>query len=252
MDLFSLKGRTALVTGSSRGLGRTMATALGRAGARVAFNYANSEATARQAFAEFQAEGLDGMLVRADVTDAKDIERMCGEIADTLGPVDILIPNATCEQPLLPIEQYDWEFFQRMIDFFVKSPFLLAQACLPHMKKQHWGRIINITSEVFERGTAPFTAYVAAKGGQVGFSRSLASEMAPYGVTVNTVAPGWIPVERHANDPQDAKDGYLATIPMGRWGVPDDLSGAIVYLASNSASFVTGQNIVINGGISIG
>ena len=252
MTSFSLEGRVALVTGSSRGLGRAMAFALGRAGAKVAFNYANSEETASKAFADFQAEGLEGCLVRADVTDEESVNRMCAEIAEEIGPVDILIPNATCDQPLKPIEEYDWDFYQSMIDFFVKSPFLLARACLPHMKQQSWGRIINITSEVFERGTAPFTAYVAAKGGQNGFSRSLASEMAPYGITVNMIAPGWIPVERHADDPQELKDGYLASIPMGRWGVPEDICGAVVYLSSDAASFVTGQNLVINGGISIG
>jgi 3-oxoacyl-[acyl-carrier protein] reductase len=139
-----------------------------------------------------------------------------------------------------------------MLDFFVKSPVLLTKACLPHMKQQRWGRIINITSEVFERGTAPFTAYVAAKGGQIGFSRSLASELAPYGITVNMIAPGWIPVERHAGDPEAAKSAYLKTIPMGRWGVPSDLSGAVVFFASDASSFVTGQSIVVDGGICIG
>ena len=252
MDMFSLAGRVALVTGSTRGLGRAMAMALGRAGAKVALNYANRQETAAAAFAEFEDAGLEGITVRADVTDAGEVERMYAEIAESLGPIDILIPNATCSQPLKPIEEYDWDFYQTMLDFFVKSPFLLTRACLPHMKRQGWGRIINITSEVFERGSTPFTAYVAAKGGQVGFSRSLASELAPSGITVNTVAPGWIPVERHADDPQEAKDSYLGTIPMGRWGVPDDICGAVVFLAGNTSSFITGQNLTINGGITVG
>jgi 3-oxoacyl-[acyl-carrier protein] reductase len=252
MDTFSLSGRTALVTGSSRGLGLAMAKALGRAGARVALNFANNEETAAKGFAEYEGEGLEGAMFRADVTDAEAVNRMCAEIADQLGPVDIVIPNATCDQPLKPIEEYDWDFYQAMLDFFVKSPYLLTRACLPHMKEQGWGRIINITSEVFERGTAPFTAYVAAKGGQNGFTRSLASELAPHGITVNMIAPGWIPVERHANDPQEDKDAYLATIPMGRWGVPEDICGAVVFLAGEASSFLTGQNLVINGGLSIG
>ena len=139
-----------------------------------------------------------------------------------------------------------------MIDFFIKSPYLLSRACLPHMKRQRWGRIINIISEVYSLGVAPFTAYVAAKGGQVGFSRSLASELAPYGITVNMISPGWIPVDRHANDPQQVKDAYFKTIPMGRWGVPEDVAGAVVYYASDAASFVTGQFLTISGGRSFG
>ena len=156
--------------------------------------------------------------------------------------------NATCEQPLKPIEQYDWDFYQRMIAFFIKSPFLLTKRCLPHMKQQRWGRIVNITSEVFQRSTAPFSAYVAAKGGQVGWSRSMARELAPYGITVNMVAPGWIPVERHENDPQQMKDEYFATIPMNRWGVPKDVAEACLYFASDEAGFITGQTLCVNGG----
>ena len=136
--------------------------------------------------------------------------RLYDEVRDTLGPIDILVLNATPDQPQRPIEEYDWAFFQQMLDFFVKSPYLLTRACLPHMKAQKFGRIINITSEVFDVGVSPFTAYVAAKGAQTGFTRSLARELAPCGITVNNVAPGWIPVERHEKDPQSDKDAYLA------------------------------------------
>lgn len=252
MSMFNLSGRVALVTGSSRGLGLEMAMALGRAGAKVALNYCNNEATAEQALAKFKDAGLEGAMFRADVIDENSVGELHDQISAELGPVDILIPNATPDQPLKAIEDYDWDFYQSMYDFFVKSPFLLTRACLPHMKEQRWGRILNITSEVFVRGTPNFTAYTAAKGGQVGLSRSLASELAPFQITVNTIAPGWIPVERHDNDPQEEKDAYFETIPMGRWGIPADLNGAVVFLCSDASSFVTGQSMTVNGGISIG
>ena len=149
------------------------------------------------------------------------------------------------------MEDYDWAFYQSMIDFFIKSPFLLTRACLPHMKRQRWGRIINIGSEVVGRGVPNFTAYVAAKGGQNGFHRSLATELAPFGINVNMISPGWIPVERHATDPQSEKDAYRALIPAGRWGVPDDVGATAVFLASDAAAFVVGQNIAVNGGMTL-
>jgi 3-oxoacyl-[acyl-carrier protein] reductase len=250
-NLFSLTGRVALVTGSSRGLGRAMAVALGRAGARVAHNYFNSRETAERAFADYKSQKLDGILVQADVTDQDSVNRMTKQVAEQLGPIDIVVINATCDQPHKPIEEYDWDFFQSMVDFFIKSPYLLSRACLPHMKKQRWGRIINIGSEVVERGVPNFTAYVAAKGGQNGFHRSLATEVARWGITVNMICPGWIPVERHANDPQSEKDGYRALIPANRWGVPDDLAGAVTFLASDASSFITGQSLHVNGGMTV-
>lgn len=125
---------------------------------------------------------------------------------------------------------------------------MLAQAVLPGMKKRKGGRIINITSEVFHCSVPEFSAYVAAKGGQIGWSRSMANELAPFGITVNTVAPGWIPTERHENDPEDAKNEYLKTIPIGRWGTPEDVGNAVVYYSSDEASFVTGQTLCVNGG----
>jgi 3-oxoacyl-[acyl-carrier protein] reductase len=248
---FSLAGRVALVTGSTTGLGKAMAIALGRAGAKVAINFNNNAERAAKAFAEFKAAGCDGMLVRGDVSSESDVPRLVAEVAAALGPVDILVLNATPDQPHKPIEEYEWAFYQQMLDFFVKSPVLLSKACLPHMKQQRWGRIINIGSEVVARGVPNFTAYVAAKAGQNGFSRGLATEVAPWGITVNMIAPGWIPVERHENDPQEEKDGYRALIPANRWGEPQDLAGTVVFLASESSSFVTGQNLHVNGGMTV-
>ena len=248
---FRLDGRVALVTGASRGLGREIALALGQAGARVALNYANNADVARAAFDEYTSRGYEGLLAQADVTDEAAVIRLVAEVEQSLGPLDIVVCNATCAQPQLPLEQYDWAFFQRMLDFFVKSPYLLTRACLPGMKDRGRGRIINITSEVFQMGASPFSAYVAAKGGQVGLCRSLARELAPAGITVNMVAPGWVPVERHADDPAEAKEAYRATVPIGRFGLPADVAGAVVYLASDEASFVTGQTITVNGGLTV-
>jgi 3-oxoacyl-[acyl-carrier protein] reductase len=248
---FSLDGKVALVTGSTKGLGHAMARALGQAGARVAMNYYNDEAKAMAAMAEFEAAGGEGILVRGDVTDESDVRAMVEKVKQELGPVDIAVMNATCDQPHKPIEDYSWDFYQSMLDFFIKSPFLVTRAILPEMKERQWGRIINIGSEVFHLGVPEFSAYVAAKGGQNGWSRSMARELAPFGITVNMVSPGWIPVERHDKEPQEWKDAYLPTIPVGRWGVPQDLAGAVTFLASESSSFVTGQNLHVNGGLTL-
>lgn len=246
-----LQGRTALVTGSTRGLGKQIALELARRGARVAMNYYGNVEVAEKAFAELQALGSEHCLVRADVTDEAGVADLMGEITERIGPVDILVPNATCDQPLLPIEEYDWAFGQRMVDFFIKSPFLLTKACLPHMKEQRWGRIVHITSEVFDGAWPEFCPYVAAKGGQIGLAKSNAAELASHGITVNMVAPGWIPVERHDDAPQEAKDAYLALAPMGRFGKPEDVAAAVAYLASDDAKFVTGVSISVNGGRTI-
>jgi 3-oxoacyl-[acyl-carrier protein] reductase len=246
---FSLKNRVALVTGSSTGLGKAMIAGLGRAGAKVALNYQNNQARAEAAFAELEAAGIEGMLVRGDVTSEAEVERMTKEIGEKLGPVDILVLNATPAQPQMPVEEYSLEFYQQMFDFFIKSPVLFTRACARHMKAQKWGRIINIGSEVVARGVGNFSAYVAAKGGQNGLNRSLATELAPWGITVNMISPGWIPVERHLNDPEEQKQGYLDLIPMKHWGIPDDVAGATVFLASDAAGFITGQNLHINGGM---
>src|SRR5690606_7720072 len=132
-----------LITGASTGLGKAMAMSLGAAGAKVCLNYANNQQRAEKTFAEFQATGDQGALIRANVIDEADVNRLVQETGKQLGPVDILVLNATPDQPQKPIELYDWAFYQSMLDFFIKSPYLLTRATLPHMKKQRWGRIIN-------------------------------------------------------------------------------------------------------------
>ena len=149
---FSLAGRTALVTGSSTGLGKAMATCLGLAGAKVAMNYANNAARAEAAQAELSAAGVTAGLFKADVTSEAEIDEMFTAIEGSLGPVDIVVVNATPPQPQKPIEEYDWDFYQQMLDFFVKSPYLLARRALPGMKSRRHGRLVNMTSEVFHLG----------------------------------------------------------------------------------------------------
>lgn len=248
----SLDGRVALVTGSTTGLGKAIAFALAEKGARVALNYKQNRARAEAALDEFTSAGHDGLLVRASAIDPDEVRRLVAEVEEGLGPIDLLIVNATPDQPQRSIEEYDWAFYQSMLDFFVKSPYLLARAVLPHMKAARWGRIVNIGSEVFERGVPNFSAYVAAKGAQNGWTRSMASELAPWNITVNIVAPGWIPVERHEQDPQELKDAYRALIPMDRWGVPEDVGGVVAFLCSEAAGFVTGQSLSVNGGMTVG
>jgi 3-oxoacyl-[acyl-carrier protein] reductase len=246
---FSLAGRVALVTGNSTGLGKGIGLALGEAGAKVPVNYCNNRERAEEAVEQYRQAGIDTALIAADVTTAEGVDQLFQQMEQLWGHPDIIVSNATCEQPQKKIEDYDWDFYQRMLDFFIKSPFLLAQRSVAKMKEQRWGRFINIVSEVYHRSVSPFSAYVAAKGGQIGWTRSMAREWAGDGITCNMVAPGWIPVERHRDDPQEDKDAYLEMIPANRWGVPKDVADAVLYLASEEASFVTGQTLCVNGGM---
>ena len=248
MNKFSLAGKVALITGSTQGLGLGVAKALGHAGAKIAINYLNNREKAEGALQVLKEIGIHVMLVRADASDPEQVKSMVESVEEKFGSLDIVVPNATPDQPQKAIEDYDQEFYRKMYEFFVMSPFHLVQAALPGMKKRARGRIINITSEVYHSSIPKFSGYVAAKGGQIGWSRSMATELAPFGITVNTVAPGWIPTDRHENDPEDAKNEYLATIPLGRWGTPDDVGNAVAYFASAEASFITGQTLCVNGG----
>lgn len=250
MSHFSLNEHTALVTGSSKGLGAGIARSLAKSGAKVVLNAFNNIEPAQQIAAEIISQGGSAIAVQADVSKESDIKRLVEQAGNELGPIDIVIPNATPPQPQKSIEEYDEAFYRQMLDFFVISPTLIAQATLSSMKEKKWGRFINITSEVFSCSNPNFSAYVAAKGGQIGWSRSMSKELAPFGITVNMVAPGWIPVERHEDNPQEEKDEYLAGIPAGRWGTPSDVAHAVAFFASEEASFITGQTLHVNGGIS--
>ena len=243
-----LAGKVALVTGSTTGLGLAIAFELGRRGAKVALSYAHNRERAESALKQFHSAGLDGMLFAANVCDADAVAGLVAEVKQSLGPIDILVPNATGPQPQLPIEDYTWEIYQEMVNFFIKSPFLLTQAILPHLKQQQWGRIVNIGSEVYETAMPNFSAYVAAKGGQKGWTRSMATELAPHGITVNLISPGWIPTERHADIPAESIESYRTTIPVGRMGTPEDIAVAVANLCEPAASFITGQSISLNGG----
>jgi 3-oxoacyl-[acyl-carrier protein] reductase len=245
--LFSLRGRVALITGAGGGLGRGIALALAQAGATVAVNDIDSN-RAQSCADAITAVGGSAVLAVGDCTNADDIDRVFTEIEKSVGGVDIIVFSATAPQRTVPIDEEDWAYHQSMIDSFLKSLLVTTQRALPRMKAQGFGRIINITSEVFETSEPGSSAYVAAKGAQIGWSRSAAKELAEFGITVNTVAPGFIPVERHKDLPQEILDDYLATVPAGRWGTPSEIGWATVYFASDEAAFVSGQTLIVNGG----
>jgi 3-oxoacyl-[acyl-carrier protein] reductase len=243
-----LTGKVALVTGSSRGLGAAIAVKLAVCGARTAVNYFGSPSLAQNVLNRIREAGGTAAIFEADVRDETQVAKLVNQVAENWGPIDILVINATGPQPFIRISDLTWQACLDQLEFFVKSPLLLTQAVLPAMKQRRYGRIIQIGSEVFEVGVPEFSAYVAAKGAQLGLTRSWARELAPWQITVNLVAPGWIPTERHANDPQEAKDAYAAGVPMRRMGIPADVAEAVAFLASHGANFITGQKLSVNGG----
>jgi 3-oxoacyl-[acyl-carrier protein] reductase len=240
--------RTALVTGASRGLGAAIAIELAASGHRVAVNYFNSPDGAARVCAQIHAADGEAIPVKADVRNEAEIARMIAEIEHAFGPIGILVPNATGPQPMPSIEEQTWQLYLDQLEFFVKSPLLLLQRVLPGMKEQRWGRVIQIGSEVVELGNPRFANYVAAKGAQLGQTRSWARELAPSGITVNSVAPGWIPTERHADASLADMDAYAATVPMQHMGQPEDVGRMVAYLAGDAARFITGQKFAVNGG----
>ena len=240
--------RTALVTGASRGLGAAMAVALAEAGHRVAVNYFANPGRAEQLCAELRGRGLLARAFGADVRDDVAVKRLVHEVETALGPIEILVVNATGHQPMLPIEQQTWQSYLDQLEFFVKSPLLLAQAVLPGMRTRRFGRIVQIGSEVVDLGNARFANYVAAKAAQLGQTRSWARELGPAGITVNLIAPGWIPTERSVDASAAEKAAYVQGVPLRRMGNPEEVGRVVAFLASDDAGFVNGQKIAVNGG----
>jgi 3-oxoacyl-[acyl-carrier protein] reductase len=238
--------RVALVTGSSRGLGAGIARRLAADGLAVAVNSRSGRGD--DVTAAIEQAGGTAASFPADVTERESVDRLVAAVADALGPIDVLVLNATGPQPPVLIEEAGWDRHLEMLAFFLRSPVLLGQAALPGMRKRGGGRIVHLDSEVVDKPPPGMTAYVAAKSAQLGLMRSWARELAPDGITVNTVAPGFIPVERH-DDVSDAdRAQYVATVPAGRFGTPDDIATAVSFFASEAAGFITGQRLVVDGG----
>jgi 3-oxoacyl-[acyl-carrier protein] reductase len=246
------QGRVALVTGSSRGLGAAIARRLARDGFAVAVNGLHDDGLAREVGRAIREDGGVAEVFSADVTDEEQVGRLVPAITGRLGPVDVLVLNATGPQPEAPVTEVGWSDHLAQLGFFVKSPVLLGRAVIPGMRARRYGRIVHIDSEVAHRPPPGRSAYAAAKNAQIGLTLSWARELAPSGITVNTVAPGFVPVGRHADVPGEAIDAYLASVPAGRMGTPGDIAHAVSFLASDGAGFVTGQRIVVDGGRSLG
>ena len=245
-------GRVALVTGSSRGLGAAIARRLARDGLAVAVNGRPGDRDAGEVARSIGDGGGIAEAFYADVTDEQQVADLVASITGCFGPVDVLVLNATGPQPEAPVTTVAWPDHLAQLSFFVQSPVLLGRAVLPGMQARRYGRIIHIDSEVAHRPPPGRSAYATAKSAQIGLTRAWARELAPSGITVNTVAPGFIPVERHAGVPGEVKDAYLASVPAGRMGTPGDIAHVVSFLASEDAGFITGQRIVVDGGRSLG
>jgi 3-oxoacyl-[acyl-carrier protein] reductase len=244
--------RVALVTGSSRGLGAAIARRLAADGMAVAINGRPGDVLAQEVARSIRDDGGTAGAFAGDVTDERQVSQLAAAIGDALGPVDVLVLNATGPQPEAPVTEVTWADHLAQLSFFVQSPVLLGQAVLAGMQARQFGRIVHIDSEVAGRPPPGRSAYAAAKSAQIGLARSWARELAPFGITVNTVAPGFVPVERHADVPAETRNAYLASVPSGRMGTPADIAHAVSFLASDGAGFVTGQRIIVDGGRSLG
>lgn len=247
-----LSGSVAIVTGGSRGLGRGICLALAERGATVAVNYASSAGPAQQTVEMIESKGGEALAVQADVTDEAAAEGLVEEVNGRCGVVDILVNSATGPQPMVSIEESTWQTYTDQLIFSVKAPLLLTRAVVPAMKEKGSGRIISIGSEVVHTGEANYSSYVTAKSAMIGMTRSWAKELGPYGITVNLIAPGFIPTERHEDVEHSVLESYTHEVPLRRMGDPMDIGRAVSFLASADGGFVTGQALAVNGGYTFG
>jgi len=242
-----LKDEICLVTGASRGIGRAIATALGRANATV-IGTATSSDGAENITNYLKQEGITGTGLKLDVTQDDSVTQTIAAIDEQFGPISVLVNNAgiTRDQLLLRMKDDDWD---AVLDTNLKSVYRLTKACLRAMTKARKGRIINIASVVASSGNPGQCNYAAAKAGMLGFSRSLAQEIGTRGITVNSVAPGFIDTDMTRALTEEQKTQLLQHIPLGRLGQPEDVAAAVVFLASPGAGYITGTTIHVNGGM---
>ncbi|RUT34793.1 SDR family oxidoreductase [Arsenicitalea aurantiaca] len=247
-----LSGHVAMVTGSSRGIGRASALLLAKAGARVVINYKSNREAGERTVAEIEAAGSEALLVQCDVGDTSSIAAMAEAGQARFGTIDILVNNAG-GGIAKPADQLSDDEYEYVFDVNVRAYVAAARAVLPAMKAAGWGRIICISSVAGRSGKAfigTSPAYAGAKGAVISYSRSMARECGPFGITVNTICPGWIDWEGKGRvvDP-DLRAGAIAQMPMGRVGSDADVAGSVLFLASDYASYITGVALDVNGGL---
>lgn len=243
-----LEGQIALVTGASRGIGKAIALALSRAGAYVIVNYQGNQAAAQESLGALTAEGGRGELCRFDIGDESLVEVSVKKIVDDHKKIDILVNNAgvTSDNLLMRMKPADWDL---VIGTNLKGTVLCTKAVSRGMIRQHYGRIVNLSSVVGQMGNAGQSLYAASKAGIIGFTKAMAREVASRGVTVNAVAPGFIETDMTARLPEKLREESLRSIPLGRFGTGEDVAEAVVFLAAPGAGYITGQVLGINGGL---
>jgi 3-oxoacyl-[acyl-carrier protein] reductase len=244
----NLEGKVALVTGASRGIGREIALELAREGCNVAVNYSGSEAKANEVVDEIKGLGREAIAVQCNVSDSDAVQAMVKETIGQFGSVDILVNNAgiTKDNLLMRMKEAEWD---DVININLKGVFLCTKAVTRQMMKQRSGRIINISSIVGVSGNPGQANYVAAKSGVIGLTKTTAKELAPRGITVNAIAPGFISTDMTDQLPEDVRNEMLKQIPLSRFGDPQDVAKVVTFVASESASYMTGQTLHIDGGM---
>lgn len=245
-----LKGKNAIVTGASRGIGRAIALKLAELGANVVVNYRSSVNSVEEVVKAIEEKGVKALAVQGDVSNFEDAKKIIDETAANLGSIDILVNNAGITKDTLLMRMKE-EDFDKVIEVNLKGVFNCTKHVVPIMMKQRSGRIINISSVVGLSGNAGQANYAAAKAGIIGFTKSIAKEIASRGVTVNAIAPGYIQTDMTEVLSDKVKEEIKNNIPLKRLGTPEDIAGVVGFLSSNIAEYITGQVISVDGGMHI-